>query len=329
MTPRLELLFGGGNVWPEGAQFEVRFGGCVLGAGSGVDLPLKPAKGAQLWADVRFEFERWWLRDLGCPHGLFFLGERIHDVELRDGDAFELEGVRLQLQLTEPRALRHEALEPRLAEVAADAGLRAVYADWLEEQGAWLRATRDEPSARELGALGADLVRGDLEVRWAQGLPEAVTARSLTGPGRLHWDFVLKQLSRLPAFRLLRDLTLDYTVLDHAGHPLQDIAALARQHFPGLRRLELAPAPEWAMALPPGVELTPWRPAFLSIDGQAVPVASELRVGEGFSIAMVGTHWRALGRHELNGVMVTDGWLRPGDVVRWKGRLCRFLVGAR
>ena len=172
-------------------------------------LRIESAAVARRHCEIVYEYERWWLRDLGGSNGVFHLGERVNDAELLHGDVFEVPwGLCFRLLL-------HEAVEPRdphmelaIIEQPDDAERWSVYADWLQEHGAPLGERIANPSAaddrRWLGALAVNAGRGELQVEWAHGLPSRAVIRHLsTWRADVAWEERLATLVRTTEFRFL------------------------------------------------------------------------------------------------------------------------------
>lgn len=213
--PALEVMTEGRHGLAVGTRLPLDELPFVIGRGKEATLRTSSGLVSRRHCEVVFEFERWWVRDLGTTHGTWHLGERVHDAELLDGDVFEVARSEcFRLLLSEPNDPRDADMERAILERPDDEERWSVYADWLQEHGAPLgeRIANPTPEGdlRWLGPLAALAGRGELHVDWAHGLPSRVTLRSLsTSRPDLGWEQRLATILRQPQLRFLRSLELD------------------------------------------------------------------------------------------------------------------------
>lgn len=248
--PALEVLTAGGHELPVGTCLSLAQRPFVIGRAKDNALPLTSGLVSKRHCEVVFEFDRWWLRDLGTTHGTTHLGELIHDAELLHGDCFEVAGVAsFRLLLREPVDHRDPEMERAIVDRPDDEQRWSVYADWLQEHGDPLGERIANPRAddrRWLGPMAGFAGRGELQVEWAHGLPARVVMRALTP---LHadvgWEPRLATLLRQREFRFLRSLEVDVASFDHesatSGWGTKLLAALGLESLPLLERVTIGP----------------------------------------------------------------------------------------
>ncbi len=219
--------------------------------GERVALSEKGLRLGQGTCEVFFEHRRWWLRNLGNSVGVFHLGVPVHDVELFHGDCFEVvTGSTFRLLLRPVEDIRHPEMEQALIEQPDDDKRWSVYADWLLERGAALGERLSNPIPQEnmrwLGPLARDAARGDLEVRWAHGLPAQLVLRSLSAwHSTVPWEARLRTMLRQPQFRFVRTVTVDVGSFERgslqveAGKRVLEI--LGPSAWPLLERVAIGP----------------------------------------------------------------------------------------
>ncbi len=301
--PALEVMTVGPHGLPVGRRLPIteRF---ILGRGNTAGLSIASSLITRVHCEVVFELGRWWVRDLGSTNGTFVGGEPVHDAQLNHGDCFELPwGVVFRLLLREPVEARDEAMERALFDTD-DPRQWSVYGDWLQERGdplgARLSSPRPEDDPRWLGPLAGDAGRGELQVRWACGLPREVVLRCLT-PHRAEvpWEQRLATLQRQREFRFVRSLELDLG--SFFREPLDQrvvsrALVLLDGSLPALERFVIGPASLRAGAsdltallrdtrrLHPRLVLEeplvrPWQRATLTLEALAPGLTSTLQLG--------------------------------------------------
>ncbi len=93
---------------PVGEQYEwrpVAAGGAVIGRKEGCDIVLASVDVSRQHAEVRYERERWILRDLGSSNGTFIGSERVGEYELHSGDRIRIGGFELECHLAPPESV--------------------------------------------------------------------------------------------------------------------------------------------------------------------------------------------------------------------------------
>jgi uncharacterized protein (TIGR02996 family) len=341
--PALEVVTRGPHGLPVGHRIPLGPRGLVLGRSAESDVILHSALVSRRHCEVRLEYERWWVRDVGSSHGTFVRGERIHDAELQHGDCFEMPwGVSFRLWLHEPIVFRHEALERALLQSPDDEAVWAVYADALLDAGDPLGARLGAPStaeqARWLGPLARDAAVGNLEVSWAHGLPSTVVVRWLSADfPEVSWEQMLGALIRAREFHFVRRLQLDLGSFARNGLSaswVRQALALVGSNLPFLEQLLVGPA---TLSESAGFDLTacldkhprllgqdavrvvPWEPMELVVEYGSVDNA--------FAIRFENDRWWLDAEREvfLNGHPVVRAQLRPGDeVTSLSGVVSRF-----
>jgi uncharacterized protein (TIGR02996 family) len=213
--PALEVLTAAGHGLAVGTRVPLTKLPFVIGRPRDNPIAIQSGVVSKRHCEIVFEYERWWVRDLGSTNGTWHLGERVHDAELLHGDVFEVPwGVCFRLLLREPIEVRDADMERAIIEQPDDDERWAVYADWLQEQGAPLGERLANPNAaddrRWLGVLACFAGRGEMHVEWAHGLPSRVVMRCLgTWRSEVSWEFRLATLLRTSQFRFLRSLEID------------------------------------------------------------------------------------------------------------------------
>jgi uncharacterized protein (TIGR02996 family) len=367
--PALEVLTPGGHGLEPGTRLPLFTSPFVIGRARDNQLSVQSGLISKRHCEVLREYDRWWIRDLGTTNGTFHLGERVNDAELLHGDVFELANhASFRLLLREPVDLRDAAMEQAIVDQPDDDRRWSVYADWLQEHGAPLGERianpRSSDDRRWLGPFATFVARGELEVRWAHGLPTRAVLRRTELQGH-QWDRELGLLAKQPEFRFLRGLELDVGAFrDQRAWGPRVIAALSVDALPLLQQFTIGP-----LMNPPAVEAqvkalldarrkrwpwfttTPetlfasWKPATLTWGDQVF----ELRPGVRFEIGPRGTTIElgqdapsfALALHhdrwllstdsksnatvKVNGVPKHHAPLRAGDVIEpMPGVLLRF-----
>jgi adenylate cyclase len=93
---------------PVGEHYEwrpVAAGGAVLGRKETCDVVLASVDVSRQHAEVRFERERWIVRDLGSSNGTFIGATRITEHELRSGERIRIGGFELECRLAAPETV--------------------------------------------------------------------------------------------------------------------------------------------------------------------------------------------------------------------------------
>ncbi len=101
MSPRPTLSL----LRPVDEQYEWRpvpASGAVIGRKEGCDIVLASVDVSRQHAEVRYERERWIVRDLGSSNGTFVGSERISEHELRSGERIRIGGFELECHLAAP-----------------------------------------------------------------------------------------------------------------------------------------------------------------------------------------------------------------------------------
>lgn len=321
-----------------GAHFPVVEGERLrFGMAKECDVKLTVANAAPRHCEVFVEFGRWWLRDLGSLTGTWFLGERINDVELVDGDAFVIGNTRYQLQLQPPRAPRNEVMEAR---ARTDPAALQVYSDWLAERGVEMGARMPDAMPRDrlrsLRALSPDVASGHLELEWRDGFVRRALLRRFDLRTEPDFAWVLEQIASHEAFGLLEVLQVEPELVSSVE--------LAR-----LLNLPSARSPSF-----PGVRIEVTQPVLLSLrieaedEVRAVPLTERQRNSgevaaveqtEGERLLVPGPvdllfelhrTWRVNARRAIrvNGISTDQASLRAGDVIEL-GPRHRITVEAR
>lgn len=217
---------------------------------------------------IERRYDRWWLLQLGSGDETLHNGVPVTNVELTHLDLFTLRNaITLRFLAHDEPDLRNEAFEHSLVAGPDDPARWAVYADWWLEHGAALGERVSRPSAREdgkwLGELAAAWGDGDLQVKWAHGLPSELILRRLNLDGPLSTRPPLEVAARDPMFRFVRHVEIDIEALVGTAGWEPDLAELLEPltttKLPLLQRLSVGPLSNVpshaALSLAQGLEL--------------------------------------------------------------------------
>ena len=238
--------------------------------------PHEPTAGPAAAGEVKGAF---WLRDLSSTNGTRLNGTLIHEAELSHGDVIEVtRGYCYQFLEHERDDVPNEAMENAIRSRPDVDGLWSVYSDWLQERGHPMGDQLSlEPGQQgplvTLGALAADLSRGELQVKWRRGFPERLVLRSLPGNfGEWPIESRLMTLARTPGLRFVRHLEVDLgsfrqqRIDDEA--PVRGIIESIGPALPMLQELVLKPAslfPTEHLSERFKIRLEDWAPASLEL----------------------------------------------------------------